>query len=75
MKTGRNTPCPCGSGKKYKNCCLNAKASFSIYQKLMATLFALIIMGGLASAIAAFRSHAPASGPSRVWSEEHQHWH
>jgi len=21
--TGRNEPCPCGSGKKYKNCCLN----------------------------------------------------
>jgi len=23
MKTGRNEPCPCGSGKKYKKCCLN----------------------------------------------------
>ena len=22
-KTGRNQPCPCGSGKKYKNCCGN----------------------------------------------------
>ena len=21
MKTGRNQPCPCGSGKKYKKCC------------------------------------------------------
>jgi preprotein translocase subunit SecA len=21
-KVGRNAPCPCGSGKKYKNCCL-----------------------------------------------------
>ena len=21
-KTGRNAPCPCGSGKKYKKCCL-----------------------------------------------------
>ena len=21
-KIGRNKPCPCGSGKKYKNCCL-----------------------------------------------------
>lgn len=20
-KTGRNEPCPCGSGKKYKHCC------------------------------------------------------
>jgi len=21
-KIGRNEPCPCGSGKKYKKCCL-----------------------------------------------------
>jgi uncharacterized protein YecA (UPF0149 family) len=21
-KTGRNEPCPCGSGKKFKKCCL-----------------------------------------------------
>ena len=23
IKCGRNEPCPCGSGKKYKKCCLN----------------------------------------------------
>lgn len=23
MKAGRNDPCPCGSGKKYKQCCIN----------------------------------------------------
>jgi hypothetical protein len=23
IKTGRNDPCPCGSGKKFKKCCLN----------------------------------------------------
>lgn len=23
MKPGRNDPCPCGSGKKYKKCCEN----------------------------------------------------
>lgn len=26
MKTSRNDPCPCGSGKKYKHCCLAASA-------------------------------------------------
>ncbi len=26
-KTGRNDPCPCGSGKKYKHCCLTAAAA------------------------------------------------
>jgi hypothetical protein len=36
MKPGRNDPCPCGSGKKYKVCCL-AKAEVStdfLYDKL-----------------------------------------
>jgi uncharacterized protein YecA (UPF0149 family) len=23
LKVGRNNPCPCGSGKKYKKCCWN----------------------------------------------------
>lgn len=26
-KIGRNDPCPCGSGNKYKRCCLQAQAS------------------------------------------------
>lgn len=26
MKVGRNDPCPCGSGKKYKKCCMNKSA-------------------------------------------------
>jgi hypothetical protein len=26
-KIGRNEPCPCGSGKKYKKCCLNKISS------------------------------------------------
>ena len=25
-RIGRNDPCPCGSGLKYKNCCLRASA-------------------------------------------------
>ena len=25
-KVGRNDPCPCGSGKKYKKCCMNKEA-------------------------------------------------
>jgi preprotein translocase subunit SecA len=25
-KVGRNDPCPCGSGKKYKNCCMRNDA-------------------------------------------------
>jgi SEC-C motif/Nuclease-related domain len=29
-KVGRNEPCPCGSGKKYKKCCLNIHSNFTI---------------------------------------------
>lgn len=31
-KIGRNAPCPCGSGKKYKKCCLN-KANTEVVKK------------------------------------------
>ncbi|EKN41359.1 SEC-C motif domain-containing protein, partial [Clostridium botulinum CFSAN001627] len=27
-KIGRNYPCPCGSGKKYKKCCLNKNKEY-----------------------------------------------
>ena len=27
IKAGRNDPCPCGSGRKYKHCCLSGAAS------------------------------------------------
>lgn len=27
IKVGRNDPCPCGSGKKYKKCCLNRESA------------------------------------------------
>ena len=30
MKIGRNDPCPCGSGKKYKHCCLNRTPDMSL---------------------------------------------
>lgn len=31
---GRNDPCPCGSGKKYKRCCLDKDASNDTMQRL-----------------------------------------
>ncbi len=33
MKIGRNEPCPCGSGRKYKNCCRNKKLEIPIAQE------------------------------------------
>jgi preprotein translocase subunit SecA len=31
QKTGRNDPCPCGSGKKYKRCCLKKRNDGSLF--------------------------------------------
>lgn len=33
-KVGRNDPCPCGSGKKYKNCCQQTTSSSLGFRKL-----------------------------------------
>jgi preprotein translocase subunit SecA len=30
-KVGRNDPCPCGSGKKFKSCCMNKTASAELF--------------------------------------------
>lgn len=35
-KPGRNDPCPCGSGKKFKQCCLNKIGSSGIKKKIQA---------------------------------------
>lgn len=34
-KVGRNDPCPCGSGKKYKKCCLDKDKGLLPYQEYM----------------------------------------
>lgn len=43
VKIGRNAPCPCGSGKKYKKCCLDKhraadSMAASAKQEIMTTL-------------------------------------
>ncbi len=75
MKIGRNALCPCGSGKKYKNCCLDKKTGSKMFQMALGTLFVLIIVVGLVFAFGGFRSHESSPGVGKVWSEEHQHWH
>ncbi len=76
MKIGRNAPCPCGSGKKYKNCCLaKSRSSVTVQQKLLAAAVVLIVVAGLIAVVVAFRSDGPSTGSGLVWSEEHQHWH
>ena len=48
MAPGRNAPCPCGSGKKYKVCCLNASATQDRrFQRIMSITVILSIVAGI----------------------------
>jgi hypothetical protein len=49
MSVGRNEPCPCGSGKKFKQCCLGkAPAKDQRFARLMILVALLCVGGGVA---------------------------
>jgi hypothetical protein len=74
-KIGRNEPCPCGSGKKYKHCCQGKKA------RLGAGSWAAIVAVAAAAAVLVFflynmtqdRPATPACPPGTIWSHGHCH--
>ena len=48
MSIGRNDPCPCGNGKKYKNCCLGKSSPAEDARKrLISILAAVAILAGV----------------------------
>lgn len=74
MKVGRNDPCPCGSGKKHKQCCLKSKQDMSLQSKIILSLGGVILIVCLILLISSIRNFG-GEPVNRVWSEEHQHWH
>ncbi len=76
-KPGRNDPCPCGSGEKYKRCC-SGKAdeqSRSLTKWVAIAVGILSVLGVVGIVASGFTSSEPDEGPRRVWSPEHGHWH
>ena len=68
--TGRNEPCPCGSGKKFKQCCA-LKAN-----QVSPLLVGVLIAGAILAVILIVSSVRQSSSNSgRVWSAEHGHDH
>lgn len=74
MGIGRNDPCPCGSGKKFKHCCLDKGSRTSIQGTVLLVAGGIILLVCIILLVSSVRNYE--AGPSnRVWSEEHQHWH
>ncbi|MGK0297161.1 MAG: hypothetical protein ACI9XC_000762 [Gammaproteobacteria bacterium] len=74
MSVGRNDACPCGSGKKYKQCCLNKTLGWSLQSKIMLSMGGVILAICIVLLISSIRNFEGGAS-NRVWSEEHQHWH
>jgi SEC-C motif-containing protein len=72
-KTGRNEPCPCGSGKKYKNC-HESKTSSSRMSRILMVVVGAALLAAIAAGVASVTGERSRSSV-RVWSPEHGHYH
>ena len=73
-KINRNDPCPCGSGKKYKNCHENKETKNTSKVPLILGIIFIVAIGFLV--LKPNQSLKSSGGkPGQVWSEEHGHWH
>jgi drug/metabolite transporter superfamily protein YnfA len=69
QRPGRNDPCPCGSGKKFKQCHAVQKDQWS------PVLLAVLIAAAVLAVIVIVSNVRQSSGAGRVWSAEHGHYH
>ena len=75
MKTGRNEPCPCGSGKKFKQCCAPKGTQSYRLWNLGLLLLAVVFLAAAAMAVYSTSTAERVAPPGKVWSDEHGHWH
>jgi hypothetical protein len=73
-RTGRNDPCPCGSGRKYKKCCEAKVRGGTARSRWMLIAIGGAMIAAIAAGIASF-TDTRAAGGTRVWSPEHGHYH
>ena len=75
---GRNDPCPCGSGRKYKHCCRGQSAWYENKTVMGVGIGVLLLVGALlfgmmiSNQIGPDRPDCP---DGQVWSEAHGHCH
>lgn len=69
---GRNSPCPCGSGLKYKRCCARKPARASVASRLTISLIGLMLLVGAVFMLSSLRNaNDDGLGPARVWHGDH----
>lgn len=80
-KVGRNDRCPCGSGKKFKQCCegkSTRKLSPAGWAALVAIAAAVAVLGVFLFNLTQGRELGRGAGtcpPGQVWSAVHGHCH
>jgi SEC-C motif len=82
-KPGRNDRCPCGSGKKYKNCCAS-KAARKISPASVAAVVAIAAAAGVLLMLlfnlarggaGSIQPRSEICPPGQVWDPTHNHCH
>ncbi len=75
-KIGRNDPCACGSGKKYKKCCEAKASGWSRGTLIMALLVAALVVAGVGAVVSNFTTdNEHVAKTSGVWDPVHGHYH
>ena len=73
---GRNDPCHCGSGKKYKNCCLKKDNSSMKSNVGVGVLIIVVLLGVWLLGTALSTDDGAIDCPTgKSWSQAHQHCH
>lgn len=74
---GRNDPCPCGSGKKYKRCCYGEgpPAATTSSKATMIVLGAVLLLGLVFLTISLVTGGGSACPPGQVFDAAHGHCH
>ena len=70
-KIGRNDICPCGSGRKYKQCCGVKNES----RAQVGTYVLITIVIAIAGVIAYTFTTDGGGGSRQVWDPDHGHYH
>ena len=62
-KANRNRPCPCGSGKKYKNCCIGKGLRFEKKDQSKMIIWIIAGIGIIIAGVVIFNKFSSSSSP------------